>query len=119
MGQTVNLAVVVGNLGEAPEIRQGPDGHRVATFRVATDGQRLDPESGKRVPRTEWHWVVCHNDFLTDILERRGRKGQLVFVRGSYETRSRGDGSRTPRTGMEIVVSAHDGEVKILTEPAP
>ncbi|MBS1057785.1 single stranded DNA-binding domain-containing protein [Gluconobacter kondonii] len=60
-----------------------------------------------------WHRIVCHNDFLTDLLERRARKGQLVFVRGASEVRPGTDqGPPEP----EIVVSAQDGDVRILTD---
>jgi len=114
MVQTLSLAIVIGNLGADPEIRTGQDGHRVALFRLATDSHRTDTHTGRRVPQTVWHRIVCHNDFLTDLLERRARKGQLVFVRGSYEARARTDhGPSEP----EIVVSAQDGDVKILSEP--
>ncbi|MEN3168700.1 single-stranded DNA-binding protein [Gluconobacter sp. OJB] len=114
MAQTFSLAIVIGNLGADPEIRTGQDGHRVALFRLATDSQRTDTTTGRRVPQTVWHRVVCHNDFLTDLLEQRARKGQLVFVRGSYEVRARTDqGPPEP----EIVVSAQDGDVKILFDP--
>lgn len=114
MSQTLSLAIVIGNLGADPEIRTGHDGHRVAFFRLATDSHRTDTTTGRRVPQAVWHRIVCHNDFLTDLLERRARKGQLVFVRGSYEARARTDqGPSEP----EIVVSALDGDVKILSEP--
>ena len=114
MAQTFSLAIVIGNLGADPEIRTGQDGHRVALFRLATDSQRTDMTTGRRVPQTVWHRGVCHNDFLTDLLEQRARKGQLVFVRGSYEVRARTDQGPPEH---EIVVSAQDGDVKILFDP--
>jgi single-strand DNA-binding protein len=101
---SLNKAMVIGRLGQDPEIRYAPTGLPVVNFSVATDEPYLDKE-GNRQERTEWHRVVvigklgltCH-EYL--------KKGRQVFVEGQlrnreYETKV--DGRKQHRT--EIIAT--------------
>ena len=82
---SLNKAMVIGHLGQDPEIRYTPTGLPVVNFSVATDEPYLDTE-GKRHDRVEWHRVVVFgrvaltcNEFL--------KKGRQVYVEGRIRTR--------------------------------
>jgi single-strand DNA-binding protein len=99
---SLNKVMVIGHLGQDPEIRYTPTGLPVVNFSVATDEAYLDKE-GERQERTEWHRIVvigklglsC-NEYLT--------KGRQVFVEGRLHTREwESNGVNSRRT--EIVAS--------------
>ena len=96
MVRSLNKVFLIGNAGTDPEVATSRSGHRVATFRMATD------RPGSNGPgRTDWHTVVAW-DTLVPLLERRVRKGDRVYVEGRIETREeRVRGKRQSRT--EIV----------------
>ena len=96
---SLNKAMVIGHLGQDPEIRYTPTGLPVVNFSVATDEQYLDKD-GQRQNRVEWHRVVVFgkvalicNEFL--------KKGRQVYVEGRIQTRefeSKFDGGKQRRT---------------------
>ena len=55
----VNKVIIVGNLGQDPEIRYMPDGTAVANFSVATSDEWKDKQTGEKKERTEWHRIVA------------------------------------------------------------
>ena len=82
---SLNKALVIGRLGQDPEIRYAPTGLPVVNFSVATDEPYLDNE-GKRQERTEWHRVVVIGK-LALTCNKHLKKGRQVFVEGRLRTR--------------------------------
>ena len=82
MSGSVNKAIIVGNLGADPEIRQTRDGRAVANLRVATNETWKDRNTGERNERTEWHRVAIFNEGLVRVVENFLQKGSKVYIEG-------------------------------------
>lgn len=100
----VNKAILIGNLGDDPELRYMENGNAVANITVATNESWMDKKSGERVEKTEWHRVV----FFTRLAEVVGeylRKGSPIYVEGKIQTRKWQDKEGQDRYTTEIVAS--------------
>lgn len=86
MARGVNKVILIGNLGNDPEVRYMPNGNAVATVSIATTEVWKDRQSGEQQERTEWHRVVFFNR-LGEIAGEYLRKGSKVFVEGKIRTR--------------------------------
>jgi single-strand DNA-binding protein len=94
-GASVNKVILLGRLGQDPEIRQTGSGKSVGNFSLATDGQG---ESAK----TEWHRIIVW-DRLADQCGQYLRKGRQVFIEGRIQTREWEDRDGNKRQTTEIV----------------
>ena len=101
----LNMAQLIGRLGDDVSIHHLPSGGRVANMSVATDESYIDRQSGERRDRTEWHPVVTFQNGLVDMLEKHAKKGRLVYVAGKLQTRKwRKDGEDSDRFSTEILL---------------
>jgi single-strand DNA-binding protein len=100
----VNKVILVGNLGQDPEVRYTPAGAAIANISVATSEAWKDKQSGQAQERTEWHRVVFFNR-LAEIAGEYLRKGSKVYVEGSLRTRKWTDQQGVERFTTEIVAS--------------
>ncbi len=99
---SLNKVMLLGNLGQDPEIRYTPAGMPVVNFSVATDEGYVDKD-GKRQERTEWHRVVVVGK-LALVCHEYLKRGRQVFVEGRLRTREwESNGTIARRT--EIVAS--------------
>ena len=99
----LNLAQVIGRLGADVSINHLASGGRVANMSIATDEGYINRDTGERVEKTEWHRVVTFQPGLVDMLEKHARKGRLVYVSGTLQTRRwRKDGEESDRFATEI-----------------
>jgi single-strand DNA-binding protein len=83
----INKAIIVGNLGNDPEVRYTQDGIPVANFSVATSETWKDKETGDKRERTEWHRIVVWRKLAQTCGEYLER-GRQVYVEGKLQTRS-------------------------------
>ncbi len=83
----VNKAILVGNVGNDPEVRYMPNGNAVANVSVATSDTWKDKNTGEQQERTEWHRVVFFNR-LAEIVEQYVKKGSKLYIEGRLQTRS-------------------------------
>jgi single-strand DNA-binding protein len=86
MAGSLNRVMIIGNLGQDPEIRYTPNQNAVATFSIATTEYRTSPD-GQKQEITEWHRVVVWNK-LAENCGKFLAKGRTVFVEGKLQTRS-------------------------------
>jgi single-strand DNA-binding protein len=77
MAGSVNKVVLIGNLGQDPEVKSFQNGGRIANLRIATSESWKDKNSGERKERTEWHSVTLQGDGLVGVAERYLRKGRI------------------------------------------
>jgi len=82
----INKAILVGHLGQDPEVKYLADGTAIANFSVATSEKWKDSK-GERRERTEWHRVVVWSG-LAENCGRYLSKGRQVYVEGKIQTRS-------------------------------
>lgn len=81
----VNKAIIVGNLGNDPEMRYLPSGNAVTTISVATSETWTDKNTGQPQERTEWHRIEAFGK-LAEIMGQYLRKGSQVYIEGSIRT---------------------------------
>ena len=102
MARGINKVIIVGNLGNDPEMRYMPSGSAIANLSVATTDSWKDKQSGQQQEQTEWHRVVFFNR-LAEIAGEYLRKGSQVYIEGSLRTRKWTDKSGNDRYTTEIV----------------
>ena len=114
MAGSVNKVILVGNLGQDPEIRTFQNGGKIANLRIATSEQWKDRNSGERRERTEWHTVVIHSEPLVRVAEQYLKKGSKVYVEGQLETRKWQDQSGNDRYSTEVALRPYRSELHML-----
>jgi len=87
MSKGINKAILLGNVGNAPEIRLMPGGDKVANFSVATSETWTDKQNGQRQERTEWHKVSAFGALAIEV-ENYVKKGTKLYIEGKFRTRS-------------------------------
>lgn len=102
MAGTVNKVIIVGHLGNDPEVRALEGGVSLARISVATTETYKDRNTGERISNTDWHRVVLWRG-LADVAEKYLKKGQLVYIEGKLKTRSYEDENKVMRYTTEIV----------------
>ena len=104
MARGINKVILVGNLGQDPEVRYSASGAAVATLTIATSEQWTDKQSGQKQERTEWHRVVMFNR-LGEIAGEYLKKGSQVYIEGKLQTRKWQDQNGQDRYTTEIVAN--------------
>ncbi|WP_439135168.1 single-stranded DNA-binding protein [Pseudomaricurvus sp.] len=104
MARGVNKVILVGNIGQDPEMKYMPSGNAVTNISVATSEQWKDKQTGQPQERTEWHRVVFFNR-LAEIAGEYLRKGSKVYIEGSLRTRKWQGQDGQDRYTTEIVAS--------------
>lgn len=82
----LNRVMIIGNLGQAPEVRFMPNGSAVANFTIATSESWKDKQTGEQKEKTEWHRIVMYQR-LAEIAGEYLQKGSKVYVEGKLQTR--------------------------------
>jgi single-strand DNA-binding protein len=100
----INKVILVGNLGQDPEVRYTQTGSAITNISIATTDSWTDKQSGQRQDRTEWHRVVFFNR-LAEIAGEYLRKGSQVYVEGALRTRKWQDQAGVERYTTEIVAN--------------
>lgn len=101
MTRGVNKVILVGRLGQDPEVRYMQNGTAVANVSVATSEQWKDKQTGENKEKTEWHRVVFFAR-LAEVVGEYLRKGAMVYVEGSIQTRKWQDQEGNERYTTEI-----------------
>ncbi len=102
MARGVNKVILVGNLGQKPEIRYTQTNTAVATLSIATSESWKDKDSGEQREKTEWHRVVFFGK-LAEIAEQYLDKGSQLYVEGKLQTRKWQDKDGNDRYTTEIL----------------
>lgn len=114
MAGSVNKVILIGNLGQDPEVKSFQNGGRIANLRIATSENWKDKQTGERKERTEWHTVVLQSDGLVGVAERFLRKGSKVYIEGQLRTRKWQDQSGNDRYSTEVSVGGIGGVLTML-----
>ena len=114
MAGSVNIVILIGNLGRDPEVRSFQNGGKVCNLRIATSETWKDRNTGERREKTEWHTVAIFNEGLVRIAEQYLRKGSKVYIEGQLETRKWQDQSGQDRYSTEVVLRNYGGTLTML-----
>ena len=100
----VNKVILVGNLGQDPEVRYLPNGGAVANITLATSESWRDKQSGETKEKTEWHRVVLFGK-LAEVAGEYLRKGSQIYIEGKLNTRKWTDQAGVEKYTTEIHVN--------------
>jgi single-strand DNA-binding protein len=103
MSRSLNKVLLIGNVGNDPEIRATSSGSRVAKVSLATNRQFQD-RTGQNQERTEWHRLTFFGR-LADIVEQYVKKGDRLFVEGRLEYSQTQDENGGTRYWTDIVIN--------------
>lgn len=109
----VNKMILMGNLGQDPEVRYMPSGGAVANLSIATSETWKDKATGEQKEKTEWHRVSIFGK-LAEIAGEYLRKGSTVYIEGQLQTRKWQDQSGQDRYTTEIVVQGYNGVMQMV-----
>ncbi|WP_280553777.1 single-stranded DNA-binding protein [Halomonas sp. 25-S5] len=104
MARGINKVILIGNLGQDPEVRFTPSGTAVANLNLATTDTWMDKQSGQRQERTEWHRIVLFNK-TAEIAQQYLKKGSKVYIEGRLQTRKWQDQNGQDKYSTEIVAN--------------
>ena len=99
----INKAIIVGNLGNDPEVKYTASGSAIASLTVATSEEWKDKATGASKVQTEWHRVVLFGK-LAEIAGEYLRKGSQVYIEGQLRTRKWTDNAGVEKYTTEVVV---------------
>ncbi len=104
MARGINKVILIGNLGNDPDVRYTASGAAVANVSIATSESWKDKTTGEQQDRTEWHRVVFFGR-LAEIVSEYLKKGSQVYVEGRLQTRKWQDKEGNDRYTTEIVAN--------------
>ncbi|MCV0383861.1 MAG: single-stranded DNA-binding protein [Erythrobacter sp.] len=117
MAGSLNKVMLIGNLGQDPEVRSFQNGGKVCNLRIATSEQWKDRNTGERQERTEWHTVAIFSEGLINVCENYLKKGSKVFIEGQLQTRKWQDQNGQDRYSTEVVLRGFNGTLTMLDGP--
>ena len=98
---SINKVILIGNVGNDPEVRENAGG-KFATFRLATTDKAFTKRDGTQIPeRTEWHNIVA-NGGIVGVIEKYVTKGTKLYVEGKLRTRKYTDRNNVDRLTTEV-----------------
>lgn len=104
MARGINKAILVGTLGQDPEVRYLPSGGAITNISIATNESWKDKTTGQQQERTEWHRIVFFNR-LAEIAGEYLKKGSQIYIEGKIQTRKWQAQDGTDRYSTEIVAN--------------
>ena len=104
MSRGINKVILVGNVGNDPEIKYSQSGKPVANLSIATSESWKDKNTGENQVKTEWHRIVAW-DKLADIIGKYVTKGSQIYIEGKLQTRKWQDQNGIDRYTTEVVAS--------------
>ena len=111
MSGSVNKVILIGNLGNDPEVRTAPDKFQVCTFNLATNRDWKDRTTGEQKSQTNWHNVVVWEPNSVTYAKNFLKKGAKVYVEGKLETRKWQDKSGSDHYTTEVVIRQNSGQL--------
>ena len=115
MAGSINKVILVGNVGQDPQIRTMQSGQKVVSFSLATSDRWRDRQSGEQKEQTEWHRVVIFSPNLVEVAERMLQKGTKLYIEGSLRTRKWQNQQGVDTFTTEVVLNQFSGTMVILS----
>ena len=109
----INKVIIVGNLGQDPEVKFMPSGEAVANISVATSESWKDKQTGEQKEKTEWHRVSMFGK-LAEIAGEYLKKGSKVYIEGKLQTRKWTNQQGQDQYTTEIVLQGFNGVMQML-----
>ena len=114
MAGSLNKVLLIGRLGNDPEIKQMSNGKNVARLSVATSETWKDKNSGERKEKTEWHRVVIFNEGLVGVVQQYLKKGSQVYIEGQIQTTKYTDNNGQEKYSTQIILQGYNSTLTML-----
>ena len=111
---SLNQVQLIGNVGQAPEIRSTQTGSNVATISIATSESWKDKSSGEKKEKTEWHRIVVFGSLVDSVVAKYVHKGSRIYIQGQLQTRKWTDNSGVEKYTTEVVIPQYGGKLLLL-----
>lgn len=113
MKRGINKVILIGNLGQDPEVRYNQGGGAVTSITLATSESWRDKQTGEHKERTEWHRVVFMGK-LAEVAGQHLKKGTQVYIEGKLQTRKWQAQDGSDRYTTEVLVDSFTGALQML-----
>ena len=114
MAGSLNKVLLIGILGNDPEIKQMQNGKSVARLSVATSESWKDKNTGEKKEKTEWHRVVIFNEGLVGVVQKYLKKGAQVYIEGQLNTNKYTDSNGQEKYSTQIVLQGYSSSLTML-----
>lgn len=111
---SINRVILIGNVGQEPEIRQTKDGKEIANFSLATSESWKD-KNGEKKEKSEWHKISVLSQGLVSIVKQYVKKGSKLYIEGSLQTRKWTDNKGIERYTTEVMLQNFNSTLQILS----
>ena len=112
---TVNKVILLGRLGNDPEVRMSQEGNKIVRLSLATSESWKDKQTNERKEKTEWHRVVVFNEGLVNVVQQYLKKGAQVYVEGQLSTRKwKDEQSGQDKYSTEILIQGYNSSLTML-----
>lgn len=111
---SINKVILIGNVGQDPEIRQTQDGREIANLSLATSESWKD-KNGERKEKSEWHKISIFSQGLVSIVRQYVKKGSKLYIEGALQTRKWIDKNGVEKYTTEIVLQNYNSTLQILS----
>ena len=115
MAGSINKVIVVGNIGQEPQVRSMQSGQKVVSFSLATSDRWRDKQTGEQKEQTEWHRIVIFAPNLIEVAERMLQKGTKLYIEGTLRTRKWQNQQGVDTYTTEVVLNPFVGQMVILS----
>lgn len=114
MAGSLNKVLLIGRLGNDPEIKQMQNGKSVARLSVATSEGWKDKNTGEKKEKTEWHRVIIFNEGLVSVVQKYLKKGAQVYIEGQLNTNKYTDSNGQEKYSTQIVLQGYSSSLTML-----
>ena len=114
MAGSLNKVLLIGRLGNDPEIKPMQNGKNVAILSLATSESWKDKNTGEKKEKTEWHRVVIFNEGLVNVVQKYLKKGSQVYVEGQLNTNKYTDNNGQEKFSTQIVLQGYNSTLTML-----
>ena len=114
MAGSLNKVLLIGRLGNDPEIKQMQNGKSVARLSIATSESWKDKNTGEKKEKTEWHRVVIFNEGLVGVVQKYLKKGAQVYIEGQLNTNKYTDSNGQEKYSTQIVLQGYSSSLTML-----
>ena len=115
---SINKVILIGNLGNDPEVRTSQDNKKIVRLSIETSETWEDKETGEKRDKTEWHRVVIFSVGLAEIAEKFLKKGSKVYLEGQLQTRKFSDQAGIEKYTTEVVMQNFNSTLVMLDSRA-
>lgn len=112
---SINKVILIGNVGQDPDLRATQDGREIANFSLATTESWKDKNTGEKKDKTEWHRIVVFSQGLVGIVKNYVKKGSKIYIEGSLQTRKWTDNNGVEKYSTEIILNNFNSVLQILS----